>query len=115
MFIAFAVIGILLALALTASAVGDITRAEAIVASLSKVGVPDSWYVPLGLVKIAGAAGLVIGLWVPFLGAAAAIGVILYFIGALIMHLRAKDKGFAPVILFIVLAAAALVLRLASA
>ncbi|MEV7421056.1 DoxX family protein [Streptomyces sp. NPDC091212] len=115
MFIAFAVVGILLALALTASAFADITRAEQVVASLSKLGVPDSWFLPLGLVKIAGALGLVIGLWVPFLGVAAAIGVVLYFIGALITHLRVKDYAVAPVVGLMLTGVAALVLRLASA
>ncbi|MFF5564391.1 DoxX family protein [Streptomyces sp. NPDC012623] len=115
MFIAYAVVGIMLALALTGSAFADITRAERIVTSLSELGVPDSWFVPLGLVKIAGALGLVIGLWVPFLGVAAAIGVVLYFIGALITHLRVKDHAVAPVVGFMLIGAVALVLRLASA
>ncbi|WP_233518454.1 DoxX family protein [Streptomyces corynorhini] len=114
MFIAFAVVGILLALALTASAFADITRAEQIVTSMSKLGVPDSWFLPLGLVKLAGALGLVIGVWVPFLGVAAAIGVVLYFIGALITHLRVKDDEIAPVIGLMLFGVVALVLRLAS-
>ncbi|MEU4076169.1 DoxX family protein [Streptomyces venezuelae] len=52
---------------------------------------------------------------VPALGGAAAIGVALYFLGALITHLRAKDYEIAPVVIITLLAIAALVLRTASA
>ena len=40
---------------------------------------------------------------------------VLYFVGALIAHLRAKDYEVAPVAVLILLAMAALVLRTASA
>ncbi|MEV0035335.1 DoxX family protein [Streptomyces sp. NPDC050804] len=115
MFIAYAVVGILLAAVLAASAVATITRQESVVGSMSKVGVPDSWLPRLATLKAAGAVGLVIGLWVPALGVAAAIGVVLYFIGAAIAHLRVKDYEIAPAVGLFLLAAAALVLRLASA
>ncbi|KJY26125.1 DoxX family protein, partial [Streptomyces sp. NRRL S-495] len=39
----------------------------------------------------AGAAGLLVGLAVPALGVAAAIGLILYFLGAVITCLRARS------------------------
>ncbi|RYJ24739.1 integral membrane protein [Streptomyces sp. L-9-10] len=115
MFIAYAVVGILLAVALTGSAVGTFTRQEKIVGSMLGLGVPESWLPRLATLKAAGAVGLVVGLWVPLLGAAAAIGVVLYFIGAAVTHLRAKDYAIAPVVVLFLLAVAALVLRLASA
>ncbi|MFF3749855.1 DoxX family protein [Streptomyces sp. NPDC002018] len=115
MFIAYAVVGILLAAVLTGSAFATFTRQEAVVGSMSSLGVPDSWFPRLAALKAAGAVGLVVGLWVVPLGVAAAIGVILYFIGAAITHLRVKDYAIAPVVVIFLLAVAALVLRLASA
>lgn len=115
MFIAYAVVGILLAAVLTASAFATFTRQEAVVGSMSKLGVPDTWFPRLATLKAAGAAGLLIGLWLAPLGVAAAIGVTLYFIGAAIYHLRAKDYAIAPVAVIFLLAVASLVLRLASA
>ncbi|MFE2495885.1 DoxX family protein [Streptomyces scopuliridis] len=114
-FIAYAVVGILLAAVLTGSAVGTFTRQEKIVGSMTGLGVPESWLSGLATLKAAGAVGLIVGLWVPLIGVAAAIGVVLYFIGAAVTHLRAKDYAIAPVVVIFLLAVAALVLRLASA
>ncbi|MFD7900217.1 DoxX family protein [Streptomyces sp. NPDC059743] len=114
MFIAYAVVGILLAAVLTGSAFATFTKQEAVVGSMTKVGVPDAWLPRLATLKSAGAIGLLIGLWLAPLGAAAAIGVTLYFIGAAIYHLRAKDYAIAPVVVIFLLAVAALILRLAS-
>ncbi|WP_406389770.1 DoxX family protein [Streptomyces sp. NBC_00887] len=115
MFIAYAAVGILLALALSASAVLTFTRNETVAASMAKVGVPDSWFPRLAVLKAAGAAGLLVGLAVPFIGAAAAAGAVLYFIGAVITHVRAKDFDIAAPVILTLLAAAALVLRVLSA
>ncbi|MFJ4828061.1 DoxX family protein [Streptomyces bacillaris] len=115
MFIAYAVLGVLLALALGASAVLTFTRNEAITASMGKVGVPDSWFPWLASLKAAGALGLLVGLGVPVIGAAAAVGVVLYFIGAVVTHVRAKDYEIAPPAVLALLAAAAFVLRVLSA
>ncbi|KIF68222.1 membrane protein [Streptomyces sp. AcH 505] len=114
MFIAYAVVGLLLAVALAGSAFATFTRQETVVTSMKSVGVPDSWLPRLATLKAAGAVGLVAGLWVPYLGVAAAVGVALYFIGALIFHVRAKAYAMAPAAVFVVLAVVALVLRLAS-
>jgi urea transporter len=46
---------------------------------------------------------------------AAAIGLILFFIAAITTHLRARDYSFGLAGVFLLLAGAALVLRLASA
>ncbi|MGP3685940.1 DoxX family protein [Streptomyces sp. IBSNAI002] len=114
MFIAYAVVGGLLALILTASATFTLQRNDQIVASMRKVQVPDSWLPRLATLKAAGAIGLVAGLWFTPLGIAAATGVTLYFIGAVISHLRVKDYELAPAAVLAVAAAAALVLRVLS-
>ncbi|MFJ6249334.1 MULTISPECIES: DoxX family protein [unclassified Streptomyces] len=115
MFIAHAVVAVLLALALSGSVFLTFTRNPQITGSMTKLGVPESWFPWLATAKAAGAIGLLVGLAVPALGVAAAIGVVLYFLGALVTHLRAKDHAVAPVAVLTLLAAAALVLRIASA
>ncbi|MFJ6781141.1 DoxX family protein [Streptomyces yangpuensis] len=112
MFIAYAVVGGLLALVLAASATFTLQRNDQIVASMRKVQVPDSWLPRLATLKAAGAIGLVAGLWITPLGVAAAVGVTLYFTGAVISHLRVKDYELAPAAVLTLLAAAALTLRI---
>ena len=50
----------------------------------------------------------------PLIGTAAAIGLILFFVGAIIIHLRARDYSFGLAVVFLLVAVAALVLRLAA-
>ncbi|MFD5147919.1 DoxX family protein [Streptomyces sp. NPDC058401] len=114
MFIAYAVVAGLLALTLAASATFTLQRNPSITESMTKVGVPDSWLPRLAALKAAGAIGLIAGLWLPPLGIAAAIGVTLYFLGAIVTHLRAKDYNFAPAAVLALVAIAALVLRAAA-
>jgi hypothetical protein len=115
MFIAYAVVAVLLALALGASATLTFARHEALTSGLVKLGVPDSWLPRLAAVKTAGAVGLLVGLAVPLIGSAAAVGVVLYFIGAVITHVRVKDFDIAAPVILTLLPAAALVLRIVSA
>ncbi|MFF4451356.1 DoxX family protein [Streptomyces goshikiensis] len=114
MFIAYAVVGTLLALALAASATLTLQGNDQVVANMRKVEVPDSWLPRLAALKAAGAAGLVVGLWVAPLGVAAAIGVTLYFVGAVVSHLRVKDFDLAPAAVLALIAVAALALRVAA-
>jgi DoxX-like family len=64
-------------------------------------------------VLASGALGLLIGLGVPVLGTAAAIGLVLYFTCALTAHLRVRDPGIGGAVSFLVLAVAALITNLA--
>lgn len=115
MFIATAIVSALLALALLASAAGKFQGKEDVVQQMTRVGVPRARIPLLGVVEVTGAVGLVVGLfWTP-LGVAAATGVVLYFIGAVTAHLRARDTGYAPAAVLALVAVAALVLRLLSA
>lgn len=66
------------------------------------------WMIPFGILLAAGAIGLLAGLIVPLLGVAAAIGLILYFVGAISAHVRARDTGVGGAIFFLLLATAAL-------
>ncbi len=76
------------------------------------VGVPLNYFSFLAACEFAGALGLVLGIWWPLLGVAAGIGLVLYFVGATLAHLRVGDvKGIGPPAFLFVVAAAALALR----
>ena len=115
MFVVTVILSVLLALALLGSAAGKLTKNPKVVESMTKLNVPAALVPKLALLEIAGAVGLLVGLAVPALGAAAAIGVILYFVGAIVYHVRAKDKALAPPAVLMLGPVAALVLRLATA
>nr|WSX54699.1 DoxX family protein [Streptomyces sp. NBC_00974] len=106
--------GGLLALVLTASATFTLRRNPAVTSNVRKVGVPEPWLPRLAALKAAGAIGLVAGRWLTPLGIAAAVGVTLYFVGAVVAHLRAKDYELAPAAVLTLVAAAAVALRAAA-
>jgi uncharacterized membrane protein YphA (DoxX/SURF4 family) len=116
MFIAAAVVSIFLAVALVISASGKLTKMAAVMEVMTRVGVPEDRVWLLAVAEIAGAAGLLIGLfWWP-LGVAAAIGVVAYFIGAVGAHIRVGDqKNVAPPAFLLLVGAVALVLRAVTA
>jgi Zn-dependent protease with chaperone function len=106
---------IFLAAALTISAVGKLTRMPQVVENLTRAGVPLDRYPSLAALELAGAAGLLIGWWWAPIGIAAAMGVVLYFAGAVAAHLRQGDRGIGPAGFLLVVALATLVLRLVTA
>jgi hypothetical protein len=72
-------------------AITDLGRARFVLANMAEVGVPRSWLMPLGLLKGAGAVGLLLGmLGLRPLGIAAAAGLTVFFAGALVAHVRAR-------------------------
>lgn len=116
MFIATAVLSILLTAMLTFSAVGKLRRDAAQMATMQSVGFPTERVPLLATAELAGAAGLLIGLFIWPIGVAAAVGVTLYFAGAVGFHLRARDgAAVAPAAALLVAAIATLVLRILSA
>src|SRR5438552_3372928 len=114
MFNAYVVVTLLAAAANIFSATLDFIRFKQVLINMAKAGVPESWITMLGILKAAGAVGLLIGIGVPLIGVAAAIGLILFFVGAIITHLRAHDYSFGLAVVFLLLAVAAVVLRMAS-
>ncbi|GAA2760724.1 DoxX family protein [Actinopolymorpha rutila] len=93
------------------SALAVFMHAKWVVGSLAEYGVPRSWWPWLGTAKAAGAVGLVVGLFVPFVGVAAGVGLILYFVGALITVVRARSYAHIPYpLLFLAPVAVALAL-----
>jgi hypothetical protein len=78
----------------TAAATGAIgaaaaARAQFVLKFMGEVGVPESWASKLGILKLAGALGLLTGLAVRPIGISAGVGLVLYFVGAVIAHIRA--------------------------
>ncbi|MFG2641100.1 DoxX family protein [Streptomyces sp. NPDC048370] len=71
-------------------------RATFVVEPLADYGVPRAWWNWLGAAKLAGALGLLVGFFVPVIGTLAAIGLVLYFAGAVITVLRARSYGHVP-------------------
>lgn len=108
------VISIVLATLLSAAAIRKLSHTPEVVASYRRAGVPEDKLTLLALILLAGAGGLIAGLfWAP-LSLATAIALILYFAVAIAFHIRAADTRRTPTpALFALLAAAVLVLQLA--
>lgn len=90
MFAAYVTITIVTIAASAWAAGADLAQPKWLLANMDEVGVPRSWLLPLAVLKGAGAAGLLLGLLgVRPVGMAAAVGLVLFFTGALATHLRA--------------------------
>jgi hypothetical protein len=114
MFLATVIVSSLLAVALLASAQVKLSRSAKVMETMVSVGVPEERVWLLAVAEIAGALGVVAGLWWWPLGVAAAIGVVLYFVGAVSSHLRKYDLKIAPALFMLIWGVAALVLRILS-
>jgi len=114
MHIAYLVITSLFAAMVAFSGLGKIRRDPHQMRVIHEtVGVPLKYFPLLAACEFSGALGLVLGIWWPILGVAAAIGLILYFVGATVSHLRVNDvKGIGPPAFMLVVAAAALATRM---
>jgi DoxX-like family len=118
MFTAYLVVTLLAIAANAFSGVAAMVHFKPIIPGMVRAGVPESWLTfPIGTLKTAGAAGLLLGLaGVPLVGTAAAIGLVLFFVCAVYTHLRAGDYSaqFGLAIGFLGLAVASLALGLVS-
>ncbi|MBB6349738.1 DoxX family protein [Nonomuraea muscovyensis] len=115
MFIAYVVVAALMALLLLASGSLLLAKEKGVTTTMTELGVPLSWFPLLAVLKIAGALGLLAGIFYRPLGIAAAAGVVLYFVGAVITHLRAKDvKGTVIPTVLVGVSTAPLLLAIAS-
>ncbi|MFH9132817.1 DoxX family protein [Streptomyces sp. NPDC017524] len=72
-------------------AVADYARAPFVLANSAEVRLPPTAVPYLATLKLAGAVGLLVGLFgVPWLGLAAGVGLIAFFVGAVLTHVRAR-------------------------
>jgi uncharacterized membrane protein YphA (DoxX/SURF4 family) len=117
MFTALVIATAALALIAVSSAALKLRKAEQVVTSIhGAVGVPMRFLPVLAALEVAGAVGILLGLNVEPLGVAAASGLVLYFVGAVIGHLRVGDtKGAGQPVLPLLLSVAVLVLRITTA
>jgi hypothetical protein len=100
------------------SGIAALAHFRPILPGMARAGVPESWLTPIGTLKTAGAAGLLLGLLgLPLVGTAAAIGLVLFFVCAVYTHLRAGDYSpqLGLALGFLGLAVATLALGLPSA
>lgn len=112
MYAAYLAVTLLTAAANIFSATCDFVRYRQVALAMAKAGVAESWMPWLGIPKAAAALGLLIGFRVPAIGIAAAAGLIVFFVAAVAIHLRARDYSLGPALAFLVLAVAALVIGL---
>jgi hypothetical protein len=99
-------------------AVADYAKAGFVMKNSAEVHVPERALPYLATLKLAGAVGLVAGLTVmPWLGVAAGTGLILFFVGAVIVHIRARvlyNIAFPGLYLLLAGAATACMIRMAA-
>lgn len=111
---AYHIVAVVAALWIGFSGYSLFAKQQFVVEPLQQYGVPQSWWNWLALAKSAGALGLVAGLFIPAIGVAAAVGLILYFLGAAATTVRAHSyKTTVFPLLYLAPAAATLTLQLA--
>jgi uncharacterized membrane protein len=91
------VVSILLAALLVFTAVRKLSHRPDVVATYTRVGVPEARLDQLAWILLAGAAGLIAGLFWPPIGVAAGIGLVVYFLLAIAAHVRSGDAVNLPV------------------
>jgi len=96
------------------AATNDFSRPKWLLRTMKKVHVPESSLNGLGLLKVAGGVGLLVGIGLPIVGTAAAAGLVVFFLFAIAIHVRARDYtlGYGTPVAFLALAVASLVLEL---
>lgn len=90
MFTAYVVVTFLAAAANLYAASNDFRRVPFVLENMDRLGLSRSWLFTLGILKTTGALGLLIGLVLPAVGSAAAAGLIVFFLGAIICTLRVR-------------------------
>ncbi|MEU8549184.1 DoxX family protein [Streptomyces roseoverticillatus] len=91
MFLAYVITTVVTIAANAGIAVADLMKAGFVLANSAEVGIPRPWIPWLAALKGAGAAGLLLGLLgIPALGVAAATGLVLFYAGAVAVHIRAR-------------------------
>jgi DoxX-like family len=111
----FVALSILLALGCLLPAGAKLAAHPKMQESARRFGIPWPRYRLIGVAELAAAAGVLAGLWWHPIGVAAAAGMAVLLLGALVTHRRAGDSGkdAAPAVVILALAVAYLVLALA--
>jgi hypothetical protein len=110
----YVVVTVVTAVANLGIAAADLARAQFVLANSAEVGVAPKWITPLALCKAAGGLGLITGFAVPPLGIAAATGLVVFFVGAVAVHVKTRVlHNLAFPLTYLALAVASLGLALA--
>jgi DoxX-like protein len=94
----YTILSTVLALGYAASAVGVLANVRFYADAMAKVRVGKRLATIIAVLELAAVAGLVAGIFVPVLGAAAAIGLVALMSGAAVFHIRAKDFAGLPTV-----------------
>jgi hypothetical protein len=86
------ILSLLLAVVMLASAAMDFRGAPQIIDLVARMGRLPGFERTLGLIKILGALGLLVGLAIPMLGVLAALGLTIYFALAVRIHSKLGDS-----------------------
>ena len=113
---AFVVVTVLCALMTVFSALMKIRHDPKVVKIIHEtVGVPMKFFPHLAACEIGGALGLIIGIWSAPLGVTAGSCLVIYFIGAIVSHLRVGDfTGIGAAAFMFGLSVASVALRIAT-
>jgi uncharacterized membrane protein YphA (DoxX/SURF4 family) len=112
----FVTISLLLAAACLLPAAAKLAGHPKMQKSAAHFGIPWRRYRLIGAAELAAAAGILIGLWWHPIGLAAAAGMALLLLGAIVTHRKAADsaKEMAPALLTLLLTLAYLAIALTS-
>jgi hypothetical protein len=112
----FVTVSLLLAAACLLPAAGKLLGHPKMRHAAAHFGIPWPRYRLIGVAELAAAGGVLAGLWWHPLGLAAAAGMVLLLLGALITHRRAADSGkeTAPALLALAITIAYLVVAFSS-
>ncbi|MFI6812995.1 DoxX family protein [Nonomuraea sp. NPDC050328] len=86
-------LSVILAISFLGSGAMKLFGQAKVVAGLKELGVSRQMTAVIGALELAASAGLLIGIAVRWLGVAAAGGLVLLMIGAVVTHVRAGDYG----------------------
>lgn len=106
-------LSLLLAVVMVGSGAAKLARVPAVVGSVTGVGWPGERLWVLAAIEFLGAAGLLVGLAVPWVGVVAAVGAVLYFLGAVISHVRLRQSPAQAAVPLLLAVATLVVLLLA--
>ena len=112
----FVTVSVLLAAACLLPAAGKLLGHPKMRQSAAHFGIPWRKYQLIGAAELAAAAGVLIGLWWHPLGVAAAAGMVLLLLGAVLTHRRSADSGkeIAPAVASLAITVAYLAIALTS-
>ena len=90
--IALDIFGSLLAFAAIGSAIAKLKKVPDVMAAMASVGVKPQQIPLLAMLEIAGGLGVILGIWNKNLGVLSSCALALYFLGAVLSHVRVKSK-----------------------